>query len=193
LWKVLGDTRILIIGLGMLGVDVGNVIVSSFMEYYLIGTFELPTASAGLIASLIVAVPIFTALYAGRTYDRLKRPRFLMLLSNGALAMALVLAALRSVDAAILCTFLAGLFSGFGFTVGFAAAKDFNRAAKEYDSLAVAWVNCISLFGAFVPPLIFSYSVAESGYPTAWLVSALMTVMLTIPLFFLNERRATAE
>jgi MFS family permease len=173
-------------------VDVGNVIVSSFMEYYLIGVFRLPTAAAGLIASMIVAMPIFTAIYAGRTYDRMKRPRFLMLLSNVVLAASLVLAALPSVATALVCTILSGLFSGFGFTVGFAAAKDFNTAPKEYDSLAVAWVNCISLFGAFVPPLVFSYSVAASGYPAAWLIAAFMTLLLTVPLFFLREIRARA-
>lgn len=193
LWRVLSDPQILIIGLGMLGVDVGNVIVSSFMEYYLISVFGLTTATAGVITSLIVAVPIFTAIYAGRTYDRLKRPRFLLLLSNVVLALALILAAFPSVATAIVCTFLAGLFSGFGFTVGFAAAKDFNTAPKEYDSLAVAWVNCISLFGAFVPPLLFSYSVAASGYTAAWLVAAGMTVVLIVPLLFLKERKATAE
>lgn len=192
LWKVIADRRIVIVGLGMLGVDVGNVIVSSFMEYYLIGVFGLDTASAGLIASMIVAVPIFTAIYAGRTYDRMKRPRFLMLSSNVVLAASLVLAAFPSVVTAIVCTVLSGLFSGFGFTVGFAAAKDFNEASKEYDSLAVAWVNCISLFGAFVPPLIFSYSVAASGYPAAWLIAAAMTLVLTVPLLFLKEKRVTA-
>lgn len=192
LWKVLADRRILIVGLGMLGVDVGNVIVSSFMEYYLIGVFGIPTASAGLIASLVVAVPIFTAVYAGRTYDRIKRPRFLMLLSNSVLAASLLLAAFPSVAAAVVCTFFSGLFSGFGFTVGFAAAKDLNRAPREYDSLAVAWVNCISLFGAFVPPLVFSYSVAASGYPAAWALAAGMTVLLAVPLLFLKEIRATA-
>jgi MFS family permease len=192
LWKVLADPRLLIIGLGMLAVDVGNVIVSSFMEYYLIGVYGLSTVSAGTIASMIVAVPIFTAIYAGRMYDRMKRPRFLMLVSNVVLAGSLVLAAFPSVAAATICTILSGLFSGFGFTVGFAAAKDFNRASKEYDSLAVAWVNCISLFGAFVPPLVFSYSVASSGYPQAWLLAALMTVLLTVPLLFLKEVHARA-
>jgi len=190
--RVLADPRIVIVGLGMLGIDVGNVIVSSFMEYYLIGVFKLPTASAGAIASMIVAVPIFTALYAGRTYDRIKRPRFLMLLSNLVLAASLILAAFPSVAAATVCTILSGLFSGFGFTVGFAAAKDFNTAPREYDSLAVAWVNCISLFGAFVPPLIFSFTVAASGYPAAWLTAAAMTLILTVPLLFLKELRATA-
>ncbi len=191
--KVLSDSRLLIIGLGMLAVDVGNVIVSSFMEYYLIAVFGLSSATAGTVASLIVAIPIFTAIYAGRTYDRMKRPRLLMLSSNVVLAASLVLAAFPSVTAAIVCTALSGLFSGFGFTVGFAAAKDYNRAPREYDSLAVAWVNCISLFGAFVPPLVFSFAVDSSGYPAAWMVAAVMTLVLTVPLLFLRETRATAE
>ncbi|MDV3244878.1 MAG: MFS transporter, partial [Nitrososphaerales archaeon] len=72
--KVLADSRLIIIGLGMLGVSAGNGLASSFMVYYLIGVFGLSAAQAGIIASMLVAVPIFSAVYAGHVYDRMKRP-----------------------------------------------------------------------------------------------------------------------
>ncbi len=185
--KVLADSRLIIIGLGMLGVSIGNGLVSSFMEYYLIGVFGLSAAQAGIIASMLVAVPIFSAVYAGHVYDRMKRPRLLMLMSNVLMAGSLALAAFPSVLAALACTLLGGLISGVGLTVGFAAAKDFHGADKEYDGLAVAWVNCISLFGAFFPPLVFSYVASLSGYSSAWAIGALMTLAFAVPLVFLKE------
>jgi hypothetical protein len=113
-----------------------------------------------------------------------------MLISNLVMAVCLGLAAIHSVAAAMAGTALAGLISGFAFTVGFAAAKDFNRASNEYDSLAVAWVNCISLFVAFFPPLVFSYAATLSGYTYAWAISAVMTLVFTVPLLFLKEGKS---
>ena len=99
----------------------------------------------------------------------------------------MVVIALNSVLAALVGTVLCGVMSGFGLTVGFAAAKNFSTAPEEYDSLAVAWVNFISLFGAFFPPLVFSYAVNLSGYPTAWVAGAVMNAICMVPLFFLRD------
>ncbi len=187
LLKVLAHKQLIIIGLAMLGVSIGNGLVSSFMEYYLKAVFGVSAAVAGIIASMIVAVPIFSAVYAGHIYDRMKRPRALLLLSNVVMAGALFISAVPSIVAALACTLLGGLISGVGFTVGFAAAKDSNAAEKEYDGVAVAWVNSISLLGAFFPPLAFSYVASLSGYPYAWAAGALITLVFALPLAFMKE------
>ncbi|MDV3277431.1 MAG: MFS transporter [Nitrososphaerales archaeon] len=191
--KVLEDPRLIIIAVGMLAVSVGNGLISSFMEYYLIGTFGVGTAYAGIIASMVVAIPIFSALYAGRLYDRTRRTKALMLASNVGGIAALAVSAYPSVVTALACTLVGGLISGFGFTVGFAAAKDYHRAEREYDGLAVAWVNCISLTGAVFPPIIFSYVADLNGYPYAWLAGALLTAIFTVPLLFLAEKGGGAR
>jgi len=189
--RVIGDSRLVIIGIGMLGVGVGNLLVSNFLEYYVERVFGLDPASAGIIASMVVVVPIFSALYAGRTYDRLRRPRLLLVVSNLMMALSLVLSAFPSWSAALASSLLGGFTSGVGLTVGFAAAKDLHRAEEEYDGLAVAWVNCISLFGAFFAPVVFSYVAHASGYFGAWLVGAGMVLALTLPLGLLMEEDAT--
>ena len=181
--------RLIIIAVGMMAGSVGNGLISSFMEYYLVGAFRVGAAEAGAITSMIVAVPIFSALYAGRIYDRSRRTRALMLASNAGGMLALAVCAVPSVSAALFTTVVGGLVSGFVFTVGFAAAKDIHTADKEYDGLAIAWVNCISLFGAVFPPLIFSYFAAAAGYAFAWLAGVALTAVLTAPLLFLRTTR----
>lgn len=191
--KVLADPRLIIIAFGMLAGSVGNGLISSFMEYYLIGTFGIGTAYAGIIASMVMAIPILSALYAGRIYDRTRRTKALMLASNLGGIVALTICAYPSVVTALACTLLGGLVSGFGFTVGFAAAKDYHRAEREYDGLAIAWVNCISLSGAVFPPILFSYVADLNGYPYAWLTGALLIAIFTMPLLFLAEKGAGAR
>jgi MFS family permease len=189
-WRVVADKRLITIAVGMLAVGVGNGLISSFMEYYLVGVFKVGAAEAGLIASMVVIAPIFSALYAGRTYDRSKSAKKLMILSNIGGSAALAVCAVPSIASAIVCSVFGGLTTGLGLTVGFAAAKDLHTAEREYDGLAVAWVNCISLSGAVFPPVVFSYFAVANGYPYAWLAGALLTAVLAAPLLALNEKKA---
>ncbi len=187
--KVIADPRVIIFGVSMVAGAVCGNLISTFMEYYLIGTFGVGMAYAGIMASMVMAIPIFSSLYAGRMYDRTRRPKVLMLATSVGGIVALVVCAYPSVAAALACTLVGGVVSGFASTVGFAAAKDYHRAEREYDGLAVAWVNCISLSGSVFLLVIFSYVADQKGYPYAWLTGAVLTAVLTVPLLFLSERR----
>jgi MFS family permease len=79
---------------------------------------------------------------------------------------------------------LVGLAAGAGFTFGFSAARAANNIDPEYETLAVSWVNSISLFGDSVPPLLFSFLVIQYGYPPAWLCLTVLTFVLMIPVLF---------
>jgi hypothetical protein len=87
------------------------------------------------------------------------------------------------------------LASGAGYTFGFAAAREASRLDPEYETLAVSWVNGIALFGDFVPPLLFSYVAIGFGYGSAWLVLALFTFVLILPVLFsrISTRRNSRE
>lgn len=187
---VLFDRRLVIVGLGMLATTIGNTLVGGFMVYYLQQSFGLGAAPAGAIASLVVAAPIFSAIFGGRLYDRISRPRFLMLAANLVMALSVAVAAANSVWAAVLASLVCGITSGVGFTVGFAAARDLNRSHQQYDSLAIAWVNCISLFGGFPSSILFADIAGLSGYPTAWLVGGAMSLAIGLPILFLRLGKA---
>jgi len=89
-----------------------------------------------------------------------------------------------TVYSAVLSGVLVGLASGAGFTFGFSAARAANKLDKEYETLDVSWVNSISLFGDFVPPLLYSYLVIQYGYSSAWLYIAMLAFLLVIPIVF---------
>ncbi|MBI3841433.1 MAG: MFS transporter [Thaumarchaeota archaeon] len=185
---LLGNTRLTVIGFGILGTDIGVTLVSSFVVYYMINFLSVDAAIAGLVGGLVFGVAIFSTIWGGRLYDRLRKPKMLMLVSNLGVAGAVAACSIPGLPAVVLCTVLLGVASSVAFTVAFAAAKDFNKAGAQYDSLAVAWVNCIGLLGSFWPPLFFTYLVEVEGYGTAWLGGAGLVLLFTLPLLRLRER-----
>ncbi|HME18598.1 MAG TPA: MFS transporter, partial [Nitrososphaerales archaeon] len=166
---ILKDRQLILLGLGTLGLSIGNILISSFMVYYLNASLGVPLATAGLVTAAIVVVPIATAIWGGSLYDGTRRPRLLMVLSCAGMVVALLLASVPSLALAAVGTALGGVVSGVGFTIAFAWARDLNTAEPQYDGLAIAWVNGISLTGSFVPALVFSLVAGSSGYSTAWL------------------------
>ena len=188
LQRILLDRQLILLGLGTLGFGFANIIISGFMVYYLNSSLSVVGEVAGLIASLVTVVPIFTAIWGGRLYDTASRHRSLMILSLVGSAAALALGAIASVPAAVACSALGGVVSGFGYTFAFAGARDFNRSGAEYEGLAIAWVNSISLTGSFVPPIFFSYVVGALGYSQAWLWSAVVTLVFLAPVILMAEK-----
>jgi MFS family permease len=137
LLKVVKNRQLILVGLGTLGFDIGNTIISGFMIYYLVSIHAASETVAGLVASLVTVVPIFTSLWAGRAYDTATRHRMIMLLSVLGSAGALAFGAYPSVFAAIVCAALGGVVAGVGYTFTFAGARDLNTAGREYEGLAI--------------------------------------------------------
>jgi MFS family permease len=187
LLAILGDRQLILVGLGALGFDMSNSIVSGFMIYNLLGIGAASATLAGLIASLVTIVPIFTSLWGGRIYDSIERHRSIMSLSVVLSAAALGLGALQSVYAAVACSVLAGVVAGVGYTFAFAGARDLNRAGKEYEGLAISWVNSIHLTGSVLPPVFFSYVVEMVGYSQGWLWSGALTLVFIVPILLMVE------
>ncbi len=188
LWSLLKDRQLILLGLGTLGFSVGNTIISGFMVFYLAKSLGFAGEVAGLVASLVTVVPIFTALWGGQFYDSMTRHRPMMLLALLGSALALAIGAVPSIIAAAVCSALGGVVSGVGYTFAFAGARDLNRTVPEYDTLAIAWVNSISLTGSFLPPVFFSYVVEKMGYSQAWLWSAALTLVFLVPIFLMVEQ-----
>jgi MFS family permease len=187
LLAILRDKQLIMVGLGMLGFDMSNSIVSGFMIYYLLSINAASAEVAGLVASLVTLVPIFTSLWAGRIYDSIEKHRVTMVVAVVGSAIALAFGAYPSLYAAVACSVLAGAVSGVGYTFGFAGARDLNRAGKEYEGLAIAWVNSIHLTGSVIPPILFSFVVERLGYSQAWLWSAVVTLLFLGPILLMIE------
>jgi ACS family glucarate transporter-like MFS transporter len=191
--KIIFDKKLFLLSVGILSIGIGNGLVGSFMVYYLEKVYGLGVSLAGLIAGLIVLAPIFSAPLGGKLYDSVKKPRLLMLVSDISMAGCLVFVAYAGLPGAVICSLVGGVATGVGFTVGFAAARELNRAEREYEGLSVAWVNCVSLFGTFLPPLVFSYIADTLGYTEAWLSGAALTLILALALLLMEEGVALRE
>jgi len=187
LLAILRDWQLIRIGVGMLGFDMSNSIVSGFMIYYLVSTKLASATVASLVASLVTFVPIFTSIWGGRIYDSMERHRLAMVLAVVGSAVALALGAYPSLYAAVACSVLAGVVAGVGYTFGFAGARDLHRAGKEYEGLAIAWVNSLHLTGSVIPPIFFSFIVDRLGYSQGWIWSAVLTSAFVIPVLLMVE------
>jgi MFS family permease len=185
--SILGDRQLILLGLGTLGFGIANTIISGFMVLYVVESLGFSGTVGGLVACLVTVVPIFTALWAGRFYDRISKHRKLMILALLGSAAALGLGAIHTVLAAAACSALGGVVSGVGYTFAFAGARDLNRAGPAYDTLAIGWVNSISLTGSLVPPIFFSYVVQALGYTQGWLWSGGLTLVFLVPVVLMVE------
>jgi len=170
--KVLLNRGLIILSLNMLGQGIGSTLIGSFMVYFLERALGLGAGPAGGVGALVLLVPLVVSPVGGKVYDKLRDPRSLMLLSGLGVSIGVGLPAFGGVYGAVVATVAAGLSYGVGFTIGFAAARDMNKARPEYESLALAWANSISISGGFFSPLVFSSVASTNGYPQAWLVGA---------------------
>ena len=187
LGAVIKQRNLALLGLGALGSNLGSVLISSFMVYYLQTSLGESAAIAGLIAAMVVFLPILTSLWGGQIYDRLKKPRRILVASGFGMVAALIACSIHTLWGACLGAVIGGAAVGPASTVAFAAAKDLSRVEREYESLTIGWVNCISLTGSVWPPLVFSYLAGAFGYSAAWLGGSVLSFILLIPLIFLAK------
>ena len=181
---ILFDKWLIALSIALLGLGVGSTVVGNFMAYYLENVSHVGVGEAGAIASLAVVSALVTAPFSGRIFDRFGNAKWLLLATGTLMAFGIGIAFFGTLYSAITSGILVGLASGAGFTFGFAAAREANRFGPEYETLAVSWVNGISLFSDFIPPLLFSYFAIQFGYSFAWLCMALLAFVLIFPVFF---------
>jgi MFS family permease len=186
--QILKNRNLIVLGFGAMGSNMGSVLISSFMVFYLQSELGEAAATAGFVAALVVILPILTSLWGGRLYDRFKRPRRLLVSSGLGMVIALLVCSVPTGYAASLGAFVGGIAVGPASTVAFAAAKDLSGVEREYESLTIGWVNSISLTGSVWPPIVFSYLARSSSYSAAWLGGAGLSLVFLFPLLFLCER-----
>jgi MFS family permease len=179
---ILLDKWLIILSVAMLGLQVGSTLYSSFIAYYLNDVIHVGVGEAGTIASLVSLFALASSPFAGKLYDKYGNEKQLLFASGVLMTVGVGVAFFGSVYSAILAGILIGLAAGAGFTFGFSAARAANRLDQEYETLAVSWVNSISLFGNFVPPLLYSYFAVQYGYSFAWLYMAVLSFLLFIPI-----------
>jgi MFS family permease len=181
--QTLLNRSLIILGLALLGIQIGWNVISTFTVFYLKDHLHIDPTIAGFVGSLsLVSILVFSPIFGG-IYTKLKDSKNLLLLCGVALSISISIIALDTYYAAIISVILAGFFAAGGFIVPYAKAKEINEKYQPmYQTLAVSYVNGVSLFGAFWVPLLFSSVAKHSGYSMAWILGSLLTMVLILPI-----------
>ncbi|HYT01854.1 MAG TPA: MFS transporter [Candidatus Acidoferrum sp.] len=181
--QTLLNKSLIILGLALLGIQIGWNVISTFTVFYLKDHLHISPTIAGLVGSLsLVSILVFSPVFGG-IYTKAKNCKNLLLLCGVALSISISIIALNTFYAAIISIILAGFFAAGGFIIPYAKAKEVNEKYQPmYQTLAVSFVNGVSLFGAFWVPLLFSSIARHSGYSMAWILGSLLTLVLVLPL-----------
>lgn len=190
--KILEDKWLLLLTLELFGITAGTTITTTFIVYYLENSLNVGAAVAGVVGGLAMISSIISAPLIGRVYDRTKDARRLLFLSGLIMSFGISFASIGRLWSAAVSTIVVGLCGGAAYTVGFTAARDVHIVAKEYETLAVSWVNSIQMFAGFFSPVAFSLIVLRFGYSAAWLVAGFYTLALISIILVSKTRKANA-
>ena len=201
--KVLFDKSLLAFGLVLLGAQIAWGLPLTFIVFYLEDYLKVNSSTAGLIAGLglisgIVSAPVF-----GRIYDKTKNIGKLLFVCGVLMSAGVAGIAITTTSSSLglyiagISNVLVGIFSAAVFTIAYTSAKETNRNRRKkisndnntkatitkssYDTLAIGWVNGLSLFGAFWVPILFSFVVQHAGYAIAWLLGGISSLLFILP------------
>jgi MFS family permease len=183
------NRTLIILGLTLLSFQAGSSIVLTFIVFYLGGYLKVDLTIAGLIGSLNLVIALFFSPIFGRLYDRTKKTKKILLISGLAAAAGVLGMAVPSIYIIIPAMTLAAIFLSAGFVIVYAEAKRTNSVQNldpQYQTLAVSYVNGISLFGASWIPILFSFAVDRFGFWLAWLLGGIIVLILVLPAFKLK-------
>ncbi|HEX5921053.1 MAG TPA: MFS transporter [Nitrososphaeraceae archaeon] len=180
-FDTLFNKSLIILGLTLLGFQAGSSMILTFSVFYFVDNLKINPIDAGLIGSLSLVVGLLSSPFFGRLYDKIGNARKLLFISGILSASSLIGFATDSIYVIIVSIIVSGFFLSAGFVIVYAKAKEINKALPQYQTLAVGFVNGVSLFGVFWVPVLFSSIVSRLGYEIAWLLGCLVVILLILP------------
>lgn len=186
IFDTLFNKSLIILGLTLLGFQAGSSMILTFSVFYFVDRLKIDPVNAGLIGSLSLIVALLSSPLFGRIYDRIGNARKLLFISGILAAVSIVGIATDILYIIIISIIMTGFFLSAGFVIVYAKAKQINKLQPHYQTLAVSFVNGISLFGVFWIPELFSLVVNQFGYEMAWLLGGLIVGLLVLPVLKLK-------
>ncbi len=180
------NKSLIILGLTLLGFQAGSSMILTFSVFYFEDHLKIGPVEAGLIGSLSLIVALISSPLFGRIYDKFGNARKLLFISGILSAISMLGLTTNSLYVLATSVIMTGFFLSAGFVIVYAKAKEINRSQPHYQTLAVSYVNGISLFGVFWVPVLFSFIVNGLGYEVAWLLGALVVILLVFPILNLK-------
>jgi MFS family permease len=187
--RTIFNKSLIILGITLLSFQAGSSIILTFIVFYLGGTLRIDYTIAGLIGSLNLVIALFSSPMFGLLYDRTKKAKKILIISGFAAAVSIWGMTIPSIYVILPSMILSAIFLSAGFVVVYAEAKRTNTIQGldlKYQTLAVSFVNGISLFGAFWIPFLFSFAAERFGFSIAWLMGGLIVLAFILPAFKLK-------
>jgi MFS family permease len=184
--QILFNKSLIVLGLALLGFQIGSNLTLTFIVFYLADHLNLDPKIAGFIGSFNLIIALVSSPLFGRIYDRINDAKKILIISGIVVSLSMAMIAANTLYIIILSIIIAGFFLAGGFVIVYTKAKQVKGLHSEYETLAVSFVNGISLFNAFWVPIVFSFVVNQSGYSGAWLLGGFLTMLLVLPLFKLK-------
>ncbi|MDX1372772.1 MAG: MFS transporter, partial [Nitrososphaeraceae archaeon] len=164
---VLLNRSLITLGFALLGFQTGASLTLTFMVIFLIEKLNVEPVLAGFFGSLSLITGIIVSPVFGKIYNKIQNTKKLLFICSLISASSIMLLYIHSVYVVIGSIIVAGTCLSMGFVVVYAKAKQDYGIKTEYQTLAISFVNGISLTGSFWIPLVFSYFVHEYGYDIA--------------------------
>jgi MFS family permease len=183
------NKSLIILGTALLSFQAGSSIILTFVVLYLGGVLSIDYTVAGLIGSLNLVIALFSSPLFGLVYDRTRKAKKILIISGLSSAVSIWGMTIPSVYVIIPSMIFSAIFLSAGFVVVYAEAKRTNTIQSldpKYQTLAVSFVNGISLFGAFWVPFLFSFAAERFGFAIAWLLGGLIVLAFILPAFKLK-------
>ena len=184
--QILFNKSLIVLGLALLGFQIGSNLTLTFIVFYLADHLNIDPTIAGFVGSFNLIIALVSSPLFGKIYDRIKDAKKLLIISGIVISLSMAMIAANTLYVIILSIIIAGFFLAGGFVIVYTKAKQVKGLHAEYETLAVSYVNGISLFNAFWVPIVFSYIVNQSGYSMAWFLGGFLTLLLVLPLFKLK-------
>lgn len=188
--RTLFNRSLVILGLTLLSFQAGSSIILTFVVYYLVGSMKIDLTIAGFIGSINLIIALLFSPMFGRVYDRTKKTKNILIISGLLAAIGVCGMSVPSVYIIIPSMITSAVFLSAGFVIVYAEAKRTSSAQRldpNYQTLAVSFVNGISLFGAFWIPVLFSFSVDLIGFSNAWILGGFIVFIFILPAFKLKQ------
>jgi MFS family permease len=177
---------LIILGLNLLSFQAGSSIMLTFIVFYLADALRIDYTLAGFVGSLNLVIALCFSPVFGRMYDRTREAKKILIISGFAAAVSVWGMAVPSIYIIIPSMIISAIFLSAGFVIVYAEAKRSSivyHLDPKYQTLAVSYVNGISLFGAFWIPILFSFAVNRFGFAVAWILAGLIVLAFILPAF----------
>lgn len=184
--QILFNKSLIVLGLALLGFQIGSNLTLTFIVFYLADHLNIDPTIAGFVGSFNLIIALVSSPLFGKIYDRIKDAKKLLIISGIVMSSSMAMIAANTLYVIILSIIIAGFFLAGGFVIVYTKAKQVKGLHAEYETLAVSYVNGISLFNAFWVPIVFSFVVNQFGYSMAWFLGGFLTLLLVLPLFKLK-------